>query len=491
MPGLLLLVVIALASAPALGFVSNQSRLDVGPSLEVRVNEPFPVTPEVFENESANVQVMEVWWDTSPALDMNADGHPTNDKDVLELVFLHEGLSQIGPTVFTLWANYSDGLLMNASLRIDVVANRPPVISLGPNPSGTAGDPISFMVVVTDSDSPETSLTFAWDFDVQTDADNDGLPDNDIQSTAKTNVQYTYGAEGTYTAKVTVTDDYAASSTQFIVVTVGKSPGITARTVEVGETNTTDEVLIREGGWVAYHFVSQPGRTYEYSVEVSNGQKVYVAVQTGSEQFLQYRNRVYTAYVAEWSEVNNPSTDITLRFTIDRQADIYVTVDNGYLFDGAGAQAADTTVVVLLDVSVPQPNVAPVFTRATPNGTDVAVTVGSEGAFFVEVDDDGVLPLTISWSVDGVEQGTAAEFVYRPTGADAGSHELRVRISDGEFSDEMTWTVLVPAPPPSRATGGWADTFPLGLAIAAGAGLAAFSWIRRRASGDDDGGKLI
>jgi hypothetical protein len=346
--GLVACAALALAASPAQAAATNQSRLDMGPSLEVRVNEAFSVTPaDVYEDAVNNVEVDESWWDTNPAEDTNPDGNARNDKDVFTLTFVHEGLPTIGQTVFTLWVNYSDGKLVNGTLEIDVVANAPPDIQPPASPpTGTVGDPISFTVVVTDTDSPEASLLYAWDFDVQADADSDGQADNDIQSTAKSNVQNTYNTEGTYTALLRVTDDYGASDTLFITVTVQKPPGTTERTVEVVDGFKEENISVQKGGWVTYHFQAQPGRTYRYEVTVGNGQNVYVMVQMGREQFQQFENGVETAYEAEWSEVNNPSTHIIRDFKPDRVADIYVTVDNGYLFGVPGARQADAKVTV-------------------------------------------------------------------------------------------------------------------------------------------------
>jgi hypothetical protein len=340
------LAVMALAASPAQAAATNQSRLDVGPALEVRVNEAFPVSPDVFEDAGANVEVREVWWDTDPTADTDPDGNPKNDKDRFTRAFVHDGLTTVGHTEFTLWVNYSDNKLLNATLDIEVVANQPPSIVINSNPSGTVGDPISFTVVVTDPDSPETSLTFAWDFDVQADADNDGRPDNDIQSTSKTNVQNTYNTEGTYTALLRVTDDYGAVDTEFIIVTVQKPPGICERTVEVTGGFKQDNVSVQKGCWVTYHFVAQPGRNYKYVVEVSNGQDIYVMVQVGREQFQQYENGVETAYESPFSEVNNPSTHIEKTFKPDKVEDVYITVDNGYLFGVPGAREAVSSVTV-------------------------------------------------------------------------------------------------------------------------------------------------
>lgn len=153
------------------------------------------------------------------------------------------------------------------------------------------------------------------------------------------------------------------------------------------------------------------------------------------------------------------------------------------------AVSAGQVASLVWNVTVVQTNTAPVVTDVAPNASEISVNVGDEEVFAVQFDDDAVLPLTITWTVDGVDRGEGAGFVYRPTGADAGSHEVRVRLSDGEFSAERSWTVLVSETVESTSTGAFGDlaTLVLGLAIGAGAGAAALAMIRRRPSGGKPG----
>jgi hypothetical protein len=145
------------------------------------------------------------------------------------------------------------------------------------------------------------------------------------------------------------------------------------------------------------------------------------------------------------------------------------------------ATSAGHVVTLRWNVTVIQHNAAPQITRAAPNSTDARVAVGSEGVFAVEFEDDEVLPLTITWSVDGLEKGTGAGFVYRPTGSDVGRHEVRVRVSDGQFSAEQTWDVLVSQPSETTSTGDLASSLPLvlGLLVGAAVGVSVLWAVRR------------
>lgn len=175
----------------------------------------------------------------------------------------------------------------------------------------------------------------------------------------------------------------------------------------------------------------------------------------------------------QWSVDNAPAgggPNVTLMWPV--RGSHVVTVD-------ATSYGAVTTLV--WNVTVVQDNTAPVVTRAAPNAAEVAVHVGEEGVFAVEYDDDGVLPVTLTWLLDGVEVGSGSGFTYRPEGSDVGSHQLTVRVSDGEYAPEHSWTVLV-SQAPETTQGGLGDTVFLfvGLAVGAGAMAVVLVLLRRR-----------
>jgi hypothetical protein len=132
------------------------------------------------------------------------------------------------------------------------------------------------------------------------------------------------------------------------------------------------------------------------------------------------------------------------------------------------------------NLTVVQVNAPPAIQGAAPNGSEVSVRIGEEAVFAVEVQDDGTLPITVTWLVDGFERGTGSGFVYRPQGADAGTHEIMVRISDGQYTAEHSWTVRAFESSEVTQTGGLGDVGLLALGLAIGAGAMAGMFLMRR-----------
>ena len=340
---LLFLAALVLAVSPAQAAVSNSSRIDVGPSRDVRLNEPFFVTADVYDV----IQITGTWWDTDNATD-GADPHDgiyNNDRDVFTRNFEHAGVPRLGDIAFTLWINYSDGVLANGTLVIHVSENQAPVITVGAAPTGFVGEAISFTVVVTDADSPESTLSYSWDFDVDIDTNGNGVRDDDGDSRAKTGVNHTYLTEGTYTAKFSVEDDFNATTSEFITVTVRRPEGVSGLVVEAGKV-VQDNKTIRKGGWIAYHIRVEAGRLYQYDVDVTNGVPVYVFVVDSQQQFDQFKSgTITTAYQDEYS-TTNPGTDISKQFRPEHSGDYWVIVDTGFLFSLPTDHQAETNVVV-------------------------------------------------------------------------------------------------------------------------------------------------
>jgi len=331
----------------ALADVSETQRVDPGPPIQARVNEPFDVAPGgVWEN--ATIDAVQFWWDLDNRTDSGpVEGNPLNDQDTFNLTFVHPGLPSVQTRAFTLWVNYSDGRLINASRVVTIVRNLPPVIDQPSPPSGIVDEPIAFIVTVNDPDSVESTLQYIWDFDIGTDSGTDAVLDNDVDSTAKTNISNAYHSEGTYTAKLTVRDDFGASAEAFITVVVSRPPGVCE--VEKGDLGQyfTQNVTIRKQCWVSYRFHVTAGRLYQYDVAVSNDAPVYVMVQADKPQFDTYKLKSsQTAYVSEWSWVNAAATSIHMQFRPTQDGEIYVTVDNGYLFGLGSGRQADAVVTV-------------------------------------------------------------------------------------------------------------------------------------------------
>ncbi len=63
--------------------------------------------------------------------------------------------------------------------------------------------------------------------------------------------------------------------------------------------------------------------------------------------------------------------------------------------------------------------------------------------FSVEASDLNKDPLSFSWKLDGVESGTDGKYSYQTTYDDAGTHTVKVEVSDGFSSTSKIWSINV------------------------------------------------
>jgi PKD repeat protein/type 1 glutamine amidotransferase len=111
------------------------------------------------------------------------------------------------------------------------VTNSAPVVRVGAAPaSGTAPLAVRFTSEATDTEAG--ALTYRWDF-------------GDGGSAATRNANHTYGAPGTYTAKVTVTDKHGAAGSAQVVITVANPPGNVAPTVQAAADPASGSAPLR------------------------------------------------------------------------------------------------------------------------------------------------------------------------------------------------------------------------------------------------------
>lgn len=459
--------------------------MDAGPPIEIRVNEPFDVVPgAVWSN--GTVDAVAHWWDLDAASDTGPiDGVRTNDQDTFNLIFVHPGLGAVGSYAFYLWVNYSDGQLVNGSRAVTVVENQPPVITTGPPPVGTTDDPVAFAATVSDPDSLESTIVYCWDFDISWDSGLDGVPDNDCDSVQKSNVSHIYRAEGTYTAKLTVQDDFGAVAEAFITVVVARPPGVCERNVTIESMSFSENLTLRRYCWATYSFGAQSGHLYQYDVEVSNDAPLFVLVQASESQLDTYRLKAsQTAFVPEWSSAAAASNGIHMQFRPPNDGKVFVTVDNGYLFGLGSGKAAEATVTVQ---DLTPPDTTPPLVDA---GRNVTVLAGTPVTLAGAATDAGV-PINESshynwtFAYNGttvVLTGRSPAFTFEKPGA----YEVTLRVTDeaGNVAEQrITITVQSQsATTATEASGSLAFSLFLFLAaiFLALAGAAAAFLIRRK-----------
>lgn len=93
-------------------------------------------------------------------------------------------------------------------------------------------------------------------------------------------------------------------------------------------------------------------------------------------------------------------------------------------------------------IDVHETNVAPVIIDWEPQTLSLEVVKDSTMSFSVIATDANEDELDYSWFINSIEQSeTGLEFIN--TFSELGTFEIKCSVSDGEFSDEINWTVLV------------------------------------------------
>ena len=100
--------------------------------------------------------------------------------------------------------------------------------------------------------------------------------------------------------------------------------------------------------------------------------------------------------------------------------------------------------VATVSISVALPNGAPIISAFSP-ASPVSLPAGTTRQFSVSVWDPDGDALSYSWSIDGVVRSTTdPSLTYSPLAAEAGSHTIRVSVSDGKGGlATQVWTVTV------------------------------------------------
>lgn len=86
---------------------------------------------------------------------------------------------------------------------------------------------------------------------------------------------------------------------------------------------------------------------------------------------------------------------------------------------------------------------APTIDSAKPIETGLAIDETQAIEFRVTASDLNKDPLTFAWKVDGVDVGAESKYAYQTTYDDAGTHTVKVDVSDGLSSASKIWSVDV------------------------------------------------
>ncbi len=102
----------------------------------------------------------------------------------------------------------------------------------------------------------------------------------------------------------------------------------------------------------------------------------------------------------------------------------------------------DFEVINITVVDVP-PNVAPEITWYSPTASLVEMIGGQAQLFNHTSTDSNGDPLSYSWKFNGSEQSTNKSWIFSPDTSDCGISTVTLDVSDGEFTDNQSWTVEV------------------------------------------------
>jgi PKD repeat protein len=118
---------------------------------------------------------------------------------------------EVGPGGDLFYADFDGGTIRRITY---TPANQPPTAAISATPT-SGSPPLTVNFTSTGSRDPEGgALTYAWDLD------GDGAYDDGTGATAT----YTYTTQGSYTARLRVTDSGGLSATDAVTITVGNTP---------------------------------------------------------------------------------------------------------------------------------------------------------------------------------------------------------------------------------------------------------------------------
>ena len=278
----------------------------------------------------------------------------------------------------------------SATLAVQIVnlANRPPVAVIAGPGSGTTGDTLAFDG--NGSYDPDGTVTsYAWDF-------------GDGSQVGGAQVTHRYNAVGTYTLRLTVTDN-------------NHTQGVATRTVQVNPPPNQPPVAVIDGP-----NTGQVGDVFAFD-------------GSGSRD----PDGTITSYAWDFGDGSQGSgAQASHRYASPGTLTVRLTVT-----DNEGAQAS-----AVHDVDIaPPPNQPPVAAIAGPASGTVGEDLGFDGSG--SQDPDGSIT-TYAWDFGDGSQGSGAQAAHRY--AAPGRHTVRLTVTDNEGAQASAIHDVDIAPPPNQ-----------------------------------------
>ena len=181
-------------------------------------------------------------WDFDTSVDSNGNGVTDDDKDSLDRNPSHT-YDELGTYRVSMTVTDTFGKSDSVTREVLVANAADPVAAF--TFSQTDDFSIAFQNnSTTDEDAGALVRSFEWDFDTNYDSDGDGNNANDVDSIIK-NPDFNYDDFGTYSVKLTVTDDFGKkdSVTNNVEVSSPIQP-VTALLATVPQTNANKQIIM-------------------------------------------------------------------------------------------------------------------------------------------------------------------------------------------------------------------------------------------------------
>jgi len=389
-----------------------------------------------------------------------------------------------GSYEFELTVSDSQGGVASDRVVVTVV-NVLPVAVAGPDQTA----PVGTLVTLDGGGSGDydgDALSFAW-------AQLSGAPVA-LTGAATARASFTASVPGLLTFVLIVADPYGASFADAINVVVYSRPPVASFVLDPVDVAVSEVVVANasasfdpdgsplnysldwgdgtisgwQGGPVAFHAYAEPG-TYSVTLEVrdsSGDQSPLVTHQVAVRNNLPVAAFTVTPGTVARNSIAlfdaSTSSDIDGRVTTwewefgDGASALGTFALHAFASPGAylvtlrvtdddGGQGTSTAAVTV-------GNLGPQIVLRTPEGPQVSVPSGSRQTFAVTATDPEGDTLHYSWEVDGVSTGGDRPFLELT--AVAGSHVVRVTVSDGIAEDSWIWNVEGVQSPGERPSGG-------------------------------------